>query len=285
MDWTVNRLILTVGLALLLSPVPALAGCSDDPTAEPIDLDTADEDDTVDASGQEPDTDNDLDAGHEDIGDETNMNDASDTGIAPDTTDETDTGGDPDVDVAQSDTGNDDGNDSPPDGLSEPCKNGDGWTLLRFHYVQTVGTITVEVWDAPCSYSYGDETCGIEEVSPAFDDMPTNSDDFPIVNAGTRYISTRFSVEGLDFDSVTGHFRGRTYWDTYKTDVRFRSQLHGDATTGPVDNNSTQYNWYELDFSDHLFPDDEPDETSIDVLAASGGATELVFRAMEVCAQ
>ena len=294
------RQILPLFAALLL--VTAV-GCSDDvdpdtdagTTPANGDVQTGDADDTGDHLDTNGGDDADLDAGDddtsaEDAGDEdTGDLDAGDDGDAGDVDADLDAGS---GDAADADDATDTGDttdtadagDSPPDGLSEPCENGDGWTLFRFHYELNPGSSTIEVWDASCTYSVGDQGCQIQEVTSGFGDIPTTSEGYPIVNTSSNFIRIRFSVEDLDFDDVSAHVRARSYSTSSSTDMRLETQLHGATTAGPVSQAFT-YDWYDIDFTGYLTPNDDPGLTAIDVFADQGGSSEMAVRAMEVCVE
>lgn len=280
-----HRLFAIVALPIFLFGA-ACSGCSDD-----IDLNADDAGEHQDVSADDrsaddaSDGDDTTDTDDSDAGEDGDTSDEPDADAGSDTGDDLDAGDDPDSGAP--DSGDADAGDtgaSPPAGLSEPCENGDGWTLFRFHYELNPGSPTIEVWDADCTYSVGDQTCQIQQVTSGFGDMPTTSDGYPIVNTSSNFIRIRFSVEALTFTSVSAHVRARSYSSSSSTDMRLVTQLHGDVTAGPV-SQAFSYDWYDIDFTDYLHPDDDPGLTAIDVLAAQGGSSEMAVRAMEVCVE
>ena len=167
-------------------------------------------------------------------------------------------------------------------GLSTPCQNGSGWTLFRFHYDSGSTSARIDVWDASCSYSFANQACNVQEVTRGFNDFPTTSDGYPIVDS-SEYIRVRFSASGLNFSEATVHIQGRSYSSISPTDALVESPLYGSKTVGPIDQDFT-YDWYALDWTGYLYPSDDPNLTAIQIYA-DGGSSELAVQSVELCVQ
>ncbi|MBW2734040.1 MAG: hypothetical protein JRH20_16760 [Deltaproteobacteria bacterium] len=172
---------------------------------------------------------------------------------------------------------------SPPPGLSEPCQNGSGWTLFRFHYDAWSTSPRIDVWDASCSYSYViNSACNARTVYPGFGEVDTTSEGYPILTT-SEYLRVRFSVAGLSFSQAAVYVKARSYATASSTYYRVWSPLYGDQVGGPVDNDWV-YDWYGVDWSDYLYPSDSPSLTAIQIYAGQGSA-KLAVSAVELCVE
>lgn len=167
-------------------------------------------------------------------------------------------------------------------GLTEPCQNGPGYTLLRFSFSNNSTSASVDVWDASCSYSFANQACNVQVVYPGFGSVSRTSEGYPILTS-THYLRARFSVAGLSFTQATLWVQARSYSTGSSTQTRAWSPLYGDVFGGPVDNDFT-YDWYALDWSQHLFPTDNPNLTAFQIYAHQGSGS-LATRAVELCVE
>ncbi|MFW5968365.1 MAG: hypothetical protein ACOCV2_12645 [Persicimonas sp.] len=294
-------------VAFLLTGLTACSSCEDESfgDADAGDVGARDADDARyagDASdADDARTDDADDADHTgDVGDAGRM-DASDADAASDASDASSDGGADDAgdgaDAADavgdaerdrqdaSDGGGDDAGDdagSPPSGLSEPCQNGSGWTVFRFHYDNNSTSAQIDVWDASCSYSLASNSaCNVREVTSGFGDIDRTSDGYPLVTSSSDYIRVRYSVENLSFSEAEVHLQGRSYSTSSSTDFEISSPLYGSRTGGPVDNDFT-YDWYSLDWTGYVDPSDDPDMTAVEIYSTGG---ELAVQAFELCVE
>lgn len=165
-------------------------------------------------------------------------------------------------------------------GLTEQCQNGSGYALMRFSFSNNSTSASIDVWDASCSYSFANQACNVTLVYPGFGSVSRTSEGFPILTS-TQYLRARFSVAGLSFTQAKLYVRARSYSTGSSTQIRAWSPLYGDVLGGPVDNDFT-YDWYTLDWSQHLFPSDNPNLTAFQIYAYQG-STSLAVRAVELC--
>jgi hypothetical protein len=171
---------------------------------------------------------------------------------------------------------------APLPGLSEPCSNGPGWTVWRLHFDGSSNP-RIDTWDASCSYSLAPSSaCEARVVTSGFGSVGTVMDGYA-VELGTSfpYLRVRYSVEGLAFSSATLWVQARSYATASSTNIRAWSPLYGDVAYGPVDNDWT-YDWYGIDWSEHLSPDDEPGLTAVQLYAYLGSGS-LAVHAVELC--
>ena len=172
---------------------------------------------------------------------------------------------------------------SPPPGLTVPCTHGMGWTLFRFHYGGGSTSPTIDVWDATCSYSYAPSSaCNVYAVYPGFGSVSYTSQGYPILTT-SEYLRVRFSVAGLSFTKAAVHIQARSYATSSSTYYRIWSPLYGGLVGGPVDNDWI-YDWYTLDWSNHLKPGDAPSLTAIQIYADQGSG-QLAVQSVELCVQ
>lgn len=173
-------------------------------------------------------------------------------------------------------TGDDSGS---PTGLSTPCQNGSGWTLFRFHYSSNSTSAQLDVWDATCDYSFANQACN---VTPVWSDTFVH-DGYALLVDGAGYIRVRFSVNGLSFSRAAVHINAVSYDTTASTTIRVRSPLYGENFSGLVDNDWT-FEWYAIDWTGYLYPDDDPDLTAI-LIYAYQGSSSLGVHAVELCVE
>ena len=166
-------------------------------------------------------------------------------------------------------------------GLSEPCSNGLGWTMFRFHYSNNSTSAQIDVWDASCSYSFASgSACNVREVYPGFGSVSRTSDGYPIFTS-SNYLRVRFSAAGLNFSNATLWIQARSYATGASTYYDVWSPLYGSREGGPVDNDFV-YDWYGLDWTGHLYPTDDPALTAIQLYGGRGSGS-LAVRAVELC--
>ncbi len=165
-------------------------------------------------------------------------------------------------------------------GLTKPCQNGSGYALMRFSFSNNSTSASIDVWDASCSYSFANQACNVTLVYPGFGSVSRTTEGYPILTS-TQYLRARFSVAGLSFAQATLYVRARSYSTGSSTQIRAWSPLYGDVLGGPVDNDFT-YDWYALDWSQHLFPSDNPNLTAFQIYAYQGSGS-LAVRAVELC--
>lgn len=166
-------------------------------------------------------------------------------------------------------------------GLTEPCQNGAGYAMFRFHYSNNSTSAQLDVWDATCAYSFApNSACNVYEICPGFCDPPVTSEGYPIFNT-SNYLRVRFSANGLNFSQATLYVQARSYATSSSTSFRAWSPLYGDALGGPVDNDFV-YDWYAVDWSNYLSPFDDPAYTAIQIYGANGS---LAVKAVELCVE
>jgi len=173
---------------------------------------------------------------------------------------------------------------TPPGPLSVPCNQGPGWTLFRFHYAGGSKSPQIDVWDASCSYSYApNSACNVYAVYPGFGSVSYTSQGYPILTS-SEYLRVRFSVAGLSsFTKAAVHIQARSYATASSTYYRVWSPLYGGLVDGPVDNDWI-YDWYSLDWSNHLKPGDKPSLTAIQIYGDKGSG-KLAVKTVELCVQ
>jgi hypothetical protein len=170
-----------------------------------------------------------------------------------------------------------------PTGLTVPCKQGPGWTLFRFHYGGGSKSPQIDVWDASCSYSYAPgSACNVYAVYPGFGSVSYTSQGYPVLTT-SQYLRVRFSVAGLGFKKAAVYVQARSYATASSTYYRIWSPIYGGLVGGPVDNDWV-YDWYAMDWSKHLNPNDKPSLTAIQVYADKGSG-KLAVKAVELCVQ
>lgn len=319
MDWSVQSVLRRVSLGVLvvvcLVGLAACASCEDESfgDGDAGDAQLGDAGGAGDADGGEADGGDVDDAGDGgasdggdaggggdagdsgDSGDSGNASDASDVSDASsdggvddagDASDAADAASDAEADGGATDGGGDASGDddagSPPLGLSEPCQNGSGWTVFRFHYDNNSTSAGIDVWDASCSYSFASNSaCNVREVTTGFGDIDRTSDGYPLVTSSSDYIRVRYSVEDLSFSQAEVHLQGRSYSTSASTDFVVWSPLYGQRSGGPVDNDFV-YDWYSLDWTGYVDPSDDPDLTAVEIYADTG---ELAVQAFELCVE
>lgn len=183
--------------------------------------------------------------------------------------------GAPDSGAVDAATGNDSGL---PTGLTTPCQNGSGWTLLRFHYDGSYSA-RIDVWDATCAYSLADQACN---VTPVLTETLIDSG-YALLVSTNSYIRARFSANGLAFDHATLYVEGRSYSTGSSTTIEAWSPLYGSAYSGLV-SNAWEYHWYAIDWTGYLYPDDDPHLTAFQLYAYQGSGS-LAVHAVELCVE
>jgi cysteine-rich repeat protein len=169
-----------------------------------------------------------------------------------------------------------------PTGLSVPCQNGPGWTVFRVHYDSGSTSARVDVWDATCTYSFGNQACNVQEICPGFCDVDTTSQGYPVFTS-SDYFRARFSVNGLSFTQAAVYIQARSYATSSSTYFDVWSPLYGGKEGGPVDQDFV-YDWYGLDWTGYLFPSDDPGLTAIQIYGGRGSGS-LAVKAVELCVQ
>ncbi|MEZ4459184.1 MAG: hypothetical protein R3E66_05565 [bacterium] len=168
-------------------------------------------------------------------------------------------------------------------GLTEPCSNGSGYTVFRFHYDNGSTSARIDVWDATCSYSFAPSSiCNVREVYPGFGDISRTSEGYPIVTS-SHYIRARFSVTGLNFSQANLYVQARSYATSSSSSVRAWSPIYGEVVSGLVDNDFV-YDWYEIPWTGMLDPSDSPSLTAIQLYAYQGSGS-VAIKAVELCVQ
>jgi len=168
-------------------------------------------------------------------------------------------------------------------GLTVPCSNGAGYSMFKFHYDNGSTSARIDVWDATCSYSFASNSaCNVREVYPGFGDVSRTSEGYPIVTS-THYIRVRFSAAGLNFNTATLYVQGRSYATGSSTTIRAWSPLYGEQFGGPVDNDFV-YDWYDLDWTGFLTPNDQPSLSAVQIYAYQGSSS-LAIKAVELCVE
>ncbi|MBN2362230.1 MAG: hypothetical protein JXR83_22450 [Deltaproteobacteria bacterium] len=166
-----------------------------------------------------------------------------------------------------------------PTGLSTPCQNGTGWTLFRFHYDGSYSA-RIDVWDATCYYSLAPgSACN---VVPVWAETLVH-DGYALLVAGNGYIRVRFSANGLAFNRATVYVQADSYSTGASTTIEVMSPLYGSAYSGPVDRDWV-FEWYDIDWTGYLYPDDDPDLTAIQIYAYQG-SDALAVHAVELCVE
>ena len=165
-------------------------------------------------------------------------------------------------------------------GLSTPCSNGAGQTLFRFHYDNGSTSARIDVWDAACSYSFANQACNVREVYPGFGDLDRTSGGFPVCTS-SEYIRVRYSVAGIPFTRATLYVQARSYSTGSSTSIEAWSPIYGSQISGLVDNDFV-YDWYTIDWSNHLSASDDPNLTAIQLYAYQG-SNRLAVEAVELC--
>lgn len=169
-----------------------------------------------------------------------------------------------------------------PTGLSVPCQNGPGWTLFRVHYDNGSTSARVDVWDATCSYSFGNQACNVQEVCRGFCEVERTSQGYPVFTS-SNYFRARFNVNGLSFTEAAVYIQARSYATSSSTYYEVWSPLYGGLEAGPVDQDFV-YDWYGLDWTGFLFPSDDPGLTAIQIYGGRGSGS-LAVKAVELCVQ
>jgi cysteine-rich repeat protein len=168
-------------------------------------------------------------------------------------------------------------------GLTVPCSNGTGYSMFKFHYDNGSTSARIDVWDATCSYSFASNSaCNVREVYPGFGDISRTSEGYPIATS-THYIRVRFSAAGLNFNAATLYVQGRSYATGSSTTIRAWSPLYGEQFGGPVDNDFV-YDWYGLDWTGFLSPNDQPSLTAVQIYAYQG-SSNLAIKGVELCVE
>jgi hypothetical protein len=168
----------------------------------------------------------------------------------------------------------------PPVGLSTPCAAGPGWSLLRWHYASSAGSNPIiDVWDASCSYSYADQACNVVAV---WSETMVH-EGYAIQLAGNGYLRARFSVAGLSFSRASVHVQARSYATSSSTTFYLWSPIYGEVE-GPLVDNDWVFDWYGVDWSEHLAPDDDPGLTAFQLYAGEG-SNSLAVHAVELCVE
>lgn len=271
------RCLLLFSLCFSCSPDNSMSSDSDADIGPSQDSDLNETSPGSDADGHsEADADDDRDEGSDGDSDVTSdadsdggtdaAHDADSDGDANSATD-ADTDGDPDVD---DDPGH-------PPGLPDPCENGPGWTLFSFHYDDRTSP-DIDIWNATCDYSFAwDSACNVVDVGS----VSLVHEGYAVEVSGGDYIRVRFSVEGLEFSGATFYVQARSYATSSSTFFEVESPLYGIVEGGPVDNDWV-FDWYGVDWSDFLYPDDRPAMTAIQLYAGRGSGS-LAVHAVELC--
>ncbi len=166
-------------------------------------------------------------------------------------------------------------------GLTVPCANGSGFTLFRYHYSNNSTSAQIDVWDASCAYSFApNSACNVYEICPGFCDPDVTADGYPIFD-GSDYMRVRFNVNGLNFSRATLHVQARSYATSSSANFRVWSPLYGETFGGPVDNDFV-YDWYSVDWTGYLYPNDEPGLTAIQLY---GSNSRIAIKAAELCVE
>ena len=169
-------------------------------------------------------------------------------------------------------------------GLSVPCSLGSGYAVFKFHYDSGSTSARIDVWDASCSYSFApNSACNVREVTRSFGgDVERTSQGYPVATS-SDYIRVRYSVAGLNFSTATLCVQARSYATSSSTNIRAWSPIYLDVAYGPVDNDFV-YDWYPIDWSNHLSPSDSPSLTAIQLYAYQG-SNSLAVKAVELCVE
>ncbi len=164
-------------------------------------------------------------------------------------------------------------------GLSTPCSQaGGGYTMFKIHYDNGSTSARVDVWDANCNYSFASNSaCNVREVCRGFCDVPTTGGGNPIFNT-SNYWRARYNATGFNFTNATLWVQARGTQGS----TRFRawSPLYGDVMSGLV--NGSSYDWYSVDWSNHLSPLDQPSLTAIQIYGING---PIAVQSVELCVQ
>ncbi|GEM_PF-5868709 len=163
-------------------------------------------------------------------------------------------------------------------GLTTPCSNGSGFAIFKIHYDSGSSSARVDVWDASCTYSFvSNSACNVREVCRGFCDVPRTGGGNPIFNT-SNYWRTRFNVNGLNFANATLWVQARGT----RGSTRFRawSPLYGEVISDLV--NGFSYDWYSVDWSNYLHPNDQPSLTAIQIY---GHNSNLAVQGVELCVE
>ena len=174
----------------------------------------------------------------------------------------------------------------PPVGITDvPCEQGPGSTLFRMHWFGGSHSADIDVWEANCEYSIGPgSACNALPICRGGIgcEVGVTNDGYALVLDGrNQYLQIRFDVTGLFFQRSTLYIQARSLSPGAGTNVEFWSPLYGGVEAGPIDQDF-EYDWYALDWSDFLFPGDDPGLTAVRI-TPSGGAGVLGLHAVELC--
>lgn len=161
-------------------------------------------------------------------------------------------------------------------GLWTACSQGAGYAMFKIHYDSGSTSARVDVWDANCSYSFASNSaCNVREVCRGFCDVPRTGGGSPIFNT-SNYWRARFNANGLNFTNAT--LWVRAVGTRGSTVFRAWSPLYGDVVSGLV--SGFTYDWYAVDWSNHLSPFDQPSLTAIQIYGMNG---PIAVQAVELC--
>ena len=164
-----------------------------------------------------------------------------------------------------------------PPGFTEPCANGQGWTLFRFHYDDSYSA-RLDVWNPTCDYSLAPgSACNVYPVNT----QELVHDGYALLVNFSDYIRVRFNVNGLSFSQAAVYVQARSYATSSSTSIEVWSPLYGSAFGGPVDNDWT-FDWYQIEWTGFLYPGDDPDLTAIQIYPYQG-SNSLAVHAVELC--
>lgn len=162
-------------------------------------------------------------------------------------------------------------------GSTTPCQSGPGWTLWRLSWgSNSAGYATVDAWDNGCAYSLANQACSLS--GEPHDDA--NWGPGVVFNSSTDYFRVRFSVQGLSFTSATVYLSAHADGSGIPN-AWLQSPLHGDIAFAPMVPISQHQN-YAVDWSQHLFPTDDPNLTAVTLRSQPSG---FAVSFMELCVQ
>jgi hypothetical protein len=171
---------------------------------------------------------------------------------------------------------------APPDAapmstFTEPCSNGPGFALFRFHMQGTF--VILDAWDAACEYSLAPESiCN----AYALGNIQATPDDLAVVIDGNDRVMVRFATTGLPITTATLYVRAKAISTGSPAGWIAWSPIYGELE-GPDAQAGFNYPWYAVDWSDMVSPTDDPSLTAVIIQGTSGAP--LGVRAVELCVQ